>query len=134
MADREIELLPALPDLRGLFTRGLVPSRQRGEASVPTRTVMVTGVAQDLGRLADYDRVCGFALRDRVPPSWLHVLAFPLQVHLLAGRDSTIRLAGIVHVSNLMTQHRPVQAGRRSSPSASAPPTCAPTAGAHWST
>ncbi|HEX5335933.1 MAG TPA: MaoC/PaaZ C-terminal domain-containing protein, partial [Propionicimonas sp.] len=65
-------------------------------------------IRPDPDRLADYDRVCGFALRDHVPPTWLHVLTFPLHIHLLAGAGSTIRLAGSVHVANRMRLHRPV--------------------------
>ncbi len=109
--DADVELLPALPRLGPLVAKALVPNPDRGPARVPTRTTLVTGVRQDRARLADYDRVCGFALRDRVPPTWLHVLTFGLHVHLLSGADSTIRLAGAVHVSNRMRLHRPVDAG-----------------------
>lgn len=109
--DAEVELLPALPPPGPLLAKALVPSLDRGPTRVPTRTVLVTGVAQDRARLADYDRVCGFALRDRVPPTWLHVLTFGLHVHLLSGAGSTIRLAGAVHVTNRMRLHRPVDAG-----------------------
>ncbi|MGC3994286.1 MAG: MaoC/PaaZ C-terminal domain-containing protein [Propionicimonas sp.] len=108
MSDADVELLPALPALGPLFAKTLVPSLDRGPARVPSRTALVRGVTQDVARLSDYDRVCGFAVRDRVPPTWLHVLAFPLHVHLLSGPESTIRLAGAVHVTNRMRLHRPV--------------------------
>lgn len=110
MTDREVELLAAMPPLAVLFAKALLPSASRGGARVPQRTAMVTGITQDLARLADYDRVCGFALRDHVPPTWLHVLTFPLHVHLLSGRDSSLRLAGVVQVTNRMRLHRPVTA------------------------
>lgn len=106
--DADVELLPTLPGPAALMARALVPSLDRGPARVPARTVVVAGLRQDAARLADYDRVCGFTLRDRVPPTWLHVLTFPLHVHLLSGADSTIRLAGAVHVSNRMRIHRAV--------------------------
>lgn len=108
--DRDIELLPQLPKLGPHFAKALLPSFDRGDARIPSRTAMVTGIHQDAERLADYDRVCGFTLRDQVPPTWLHVLTFPLHVHLLSGAESTVRLAGVVHVSNRMTLHRPVTA------------------------
>ena len=108
MADREVELLSSMPALGPLFAKALLPRVAKGPARVPGHTAVVTGIQPDPDRLADYDRVCGFALRDHVPPTWLHVLTFPLHVHLLGGADSTIRLAGAVHVANRMRLHRPV--------------------------
>jgi acyl dehydratase len=100
--------LPELPSLVPLFAKAVLPSLDRGPARIPGDTVLVRGVGQDLGRLADYDRVCGFGLSEVVPPTWLHVLTFGLHIELLSGRDSTVRLAGVVHVSNRMRLHRPV--------------------------
>ena len=37
----------------------------------------------DRERLAAYDRVCGFPLRDRLPATYPHVLAFPLHLALM---------------------------------------------------
>jgi acyl dehydratase len=100
--------LPGLPSLVPLFAKALLPSLDHGPARIPDDAVLVRGVTQDLARLADYDRVCGFALSEVVPPTWLHVLTFGLHIELLSGRESTIRLAGVVHVSNRMRLHRPV--------------------------
>ena len=108
MADRPVDLLPAMPRLGALFAKAVLPVFHRGPARLPETTAMVIGVQPDPSRLADYDRVCGFTLRDHVPATWLHVLTFPLHIHLLSGPDSTIRLAGAVHVSNRMRLHRPV--------------------------
>lgn len=108
MTDREVVLLPAMPPLGPLFAKALLPRIDDGPARVPTVTAVVVGIRPDPQRLADYDRVCGFTLRDHVPPTWLHVLTFPLHIHLLGGPDSTIRLAGAVHVSNRMRLHRRV--------------------------
>lgn len=108
MADRQVDLLPAMPSPGALLARALLPSLDRGPARIPDVTAVVTGIQPDPARLADYDRLCGFTIRDRVPPTWLHVLTFPLHLHLLAGAGSTIRLAGAVHVANRMQLHRPV--------------------------
>jgi acyl dehydratase len=70
---------------------------------------MMTGVQQDVRRLADYSEVTGGVLSDRLPATWLHVLTFPLQVQLMAGRDFPFPMVGMVHVANVMTQHRPVR-------------------------
>ncbi len=106
----QIEVLPAVPRLGALFAKALLPRLGEGAVRVPERTAMVLGLTQDRDRLADYARVCGFPLRDVVPPTWLHVLTFGLHIHLLSGPDCSIRPAGIVHVSNRMTLHRRVDA------------------------
>lgn len=99
-----------LPGLAGLFARAAATGvgRPGAAAPLPDRVARVASHTQDLARLAAYDRLCGFGLTDRVPPTWLHVLTFPLQVALMAERDFPFALAGLVHASNAMTLHRPV--------------------------
>jgi acyl dehydratase len=63
------------------------------------------------GHLAAYDRVCGFRLRDRLPPTYPHVLAFPLAMDLLTGPFPFSPL-GLVHVANRIEQLRPLHAGQ----------------------
>jgi len=108
-SDREVELLDHLPSMAGTFVKALVPTK-KGIAEIPLHAVAVTSYAQDSARLAQYNRVCGFTLRDEVPSTWLHVLTFPLHVRLLGSSQSNIRLVGVVHVSNHIVQHRPVLA------------------------
>ncbi|WP_062306456.1 MaoC/PaaZ C-terminal domain-containing protein [Demequina subtropica] len=105
--ERPVERLDGLPAMGASFARALVPSR-KGEARVPSHAVRVEGVRQDLDRLAEYSRVCGYTLRNAVPATWIHVLTFPLHVSLLGDRRSSVRLVGAVHASNSMTMHRAV--------------------------
>jgi acyl dehydratase len=108
--DVDIELLSGLPSVGGGIARALLPAKRGGpDGALPGRRVMVTGLEQDADRLAAYSRVCGFTVRDTVPATWLHVLTFPLQVHLMASGDFPLALAGLVHVSNEMRLHRPVR-------------------------
>ena len=81
--------------------------------SLPDREVVLADVVQSAGRLATYDRVCGFGVRDLVPATWLHVQTFPLQLVLLSAPDSPFSLAGMVHVTNSMTLLRSVSVGER---------------------
>lgn len=119
--DVDVELLDGLPRIGAEIARALVPTRRGGpDGRLPARRVMVTDLAQDAERFAAYSRVCGFALRDTVPPTWLHVLTFPLQVHLMAAPDFPLALPGLVHVSNEMRLHRPVGVGERLTLSSSA--------------
>ena len=101
--------LPELPDVGLHVVRAALPrSRPPATAGLPDVEVSVRGVAQAPGRLAAYDRLCGFSLRDLVPATWLHVLAFPLQTWLMARADFPFPLAGIRHLSNEMTLLDPV--------------------------
>lgn len=109
--------LDALPDLGRLIVKaaalGVAKRSGDGDGALPDRAFVVADLAQDAARLAAYDRVCGFPLRDAVPATWLHVLTFPLQAALMSQRDFPFPLAGLVHLSNAMTLHRPVTAGER---------------------
>lgn len=84
------------------------PWRPSPEAGLPERRVRVQGIRQSVSRLAAYNRVCGFGLRDVVPSTWIHVLSFPLQTWLMAQRDFPFPLVGLVHVTNTIEQLRPV--------------------------
>lgn len=103
-----------LPDVAPLLVRAAtnhVGRRPSGAPELPRTVVRVARLRQDLARLAAYNRVCGFGLRDHVPPTWLHVLTFPLQAALMAGRDFPFAPAGLVHASNTMTLHKVVGVG-----------------------
>jgi acyl dehydratase len=112
---RDVEVLDRLPATGPMLARAALTSvgRPGARAGLPRRSVVLHGLEQDADRLAGYSRVCGFTLRDRVPPTWLHVLTFPLQTHLLTSRDFPFAPAGMVHVANRMTLHRPVEVGER---------------------
>ncbi|HBX80001.1 MAG: MaoC/PaaZ C-terminal domain-containing protein [Propionibacteriaceae bacterium] len=108
-------VLPAVPDVKADLLKALGTSfgRKGAPGGLPEVTAVVRDVTQDRERLAGYDRVCGFRLRDQVSATWLHVLTFPLQTHLMARRDFPFPLPGVLHVSNSMTQYRPVLVSER---------------------
>lgn len=108
-ANRPREVLTAPPAMGKAFVRALKPSRASAVPRIPKRAVSILNQRQDLNRLAEYARVCGFTLRDQVPATWLHVLTFPAHVHLLSDSESSVGLVGAVHVSNSMTLRRPVE-------------------------
>lgn len=108
------------PDLAALYGRaalGGVPGASRlpfvggrGER-LPDLELELDGVQAETDRLADYCRVCGFTLRDTLPATFPHVLAFPLQMRLMADGNFPFALLGLVHLDNAITQHRPVRLG-----------------------
>jgi acyl dehydratase len=109
MADPRTLTLDDTPNLAVLFTRAAATSIGR---SGPLQDVQVRRprARVHLPQLAAYDKACGFALRDALPATYLHVFVFPLQMVLMADRRFPLGLAGLVHVRNRIVQHRPVDA------------------------
>jgi len=92
-----------------------LPFLPGGSREIPELELVLTDVAvdRDRDRLAAYDRVCAFALRDELPCTFIHVLAFPLQLALMTDGSFPFPAVGLVHIENRITQHRPVRLGER---------------------
>lgn len=88
----------------------LGPLRRRPD-ELPDRELTREGVAIDREHLTAYDRVCGFRLRDELPATYPHVLAFPLAMELMASGSFPFGVLGLVHVGNAIEQVRPLDAG-----------------------
>ena len=78
---------------------------------VPDTTLVLEGVSVNRERLSFYDRVCGFPLRDQLPCTFPHVLAFPLHLELMTTPAFPFPALGLVHIQNRIVQHRPITAG-----------------------
>jgi MaoC like domain len=85
--------------------------RLKRPSELPDRE-LTRSVEVDRGHLAAYDRVCGFRLRDELPVTYPHVLAFPLAMDLLMGPFPFSPL-GLVHVANRIEQRRALRADER---------------------
>jgi acyl dehydratase len=68
-------------------------------------------VSAEPGRVADYARVCGFRVRDELPPTYPHVLAFPLHMRLMTDGSFPFRAVGLVHIENRIEVKRRLHAG-----------------------
>jgi acyl dehydratase len=75
---------------------------------LPALTLGLDEVALDPSHVADYARVCGFDLRDTLPPSYLHILGFPLAMSLMTDGAFPFGVIGLVHVANRIEHVRPV--------------------------
>lgn len=111
MATVELDRLPRLPALYGRAVLGLLPGGRAGAGDLlPDRELTVRRLQVDRVRLAEYARVCGFRLTDTLPPTYPHVLAFPLALRLMTFGDFPLPAAGVVHVANRIEQLRPLAA------------------------
>jgi acyl dehydratase len=58
-----------------------------------------------------YAGVCGFPVKDTVPLTYPHLLAFPLHLAILTDPSFPFPAVGAVHLTNSITGHRPVAVG-----------------------
>ena len=99
----------ALPMIPGASLLPFVPG---GGGEIPEGLDLeLGGVAAEPEDVAAYARVCGFALRDALPPTYPHMLAFPLHMAVMSDGSFPFGAVGLVHVENSITQRRPIGIG-----------------------
>jgi acyl dehydratase len=95
------------PTLLPLYAKALLGRHHGG--GPPSRSVVLHGHAIGTDHLAAYQRICGFRVQDLLPPTYLHVLAFPLAVTLMVEREFPFPVVGLLHLANVIEQRRPVR-------------------------
>jgi acyl dehydratase len=121
MTEQQLE---SVPDLRVLYGKAVAGStvkpvlkrvpgvggRFGGERELPDTELVVAGIEVDRDHLAQYDRVCGFRLNDLLPPTYPHILAFPMAMQVMTQADFPFPVIGLVHIRNRIEQLRPIGA------------------------
>ena len=100
----------ALPVLPGI---SLLPGVGKSGSSLPQLTLTRYDVPVDRGQVSAYSRVCGFGVKETLPITYPHVLAFPLHMTLMTDGDFPFPAIGLVHIENSITTHRAISAGER---------------------
>jgi MaoC like domain len=119
MPTRELNSAPSMLPLFARAGAAMIPGASRlpfvggGGREIPDLTLQLNDVAIDSERLAAYSRVCGFALRDTLPATYPHILAFPLQLSLLTDPSFPFPAIGLVHIYNRIALHRPIRTVER---------------------
>jgi hypothetical protein len=106
---RELESPPALAPLYAKAMLG--PALPGRGDDVPDRALALAAVEIDRERVADYARVCGFTLRETLPPTYPHLLGFGAAMALMTERSFPFSLLGLVHVANRISQRRAIPIG-----------------------
>jgi acyl dehydratase len=115
-----IRTLDSAPSILPLYARAaapmipgasLLPFVPGSGVEIPDLDLELAGVETDPNAVAAYAKVCGFALRDHLPPTYPHVLAFPLHMAVMADGDFPFGAVGLVHVENRIEQHRRIGLG-----------------------
>jgi acyl dehydratase len=104
------EVLASPPRLAPLLVKALLTAATRRGNDLPDTELVIEDVVADPTALTDYARVCGFRLATDLPPTYPHILGFPLAMRLMTDPGFPFPLPGLVHASNLIVQHRPVPA------------------------
>jgi hypothetical protein len=119
MPTRELNSSPSMLPLFARAGATMIPGASHlpfvggGGREVPELTLRLTDVEIDAGKVAGYDRVCGFAVGDVLPATYPHMLAFPLQLSLMTDPSFPFGAIGLVHIANRITQHRPLRSSER---------------------
>ena len=96
----------ALPMIPGASLLPFVPG---GGGEIPEGLDLeLAGVTAEPAEVAAYSKVCGFALRDQLPPTYPHMLAFPLHMAVMSDGSFPFGAVGLVHVENTSAQKRPI--------------------------
>ncbi|MFD2621995.1 MaoC family dehydratase [Streptomyces chumphonensis] len=106
LTTRELRTVPALVPL---YARAVLP-KSGGDGPPPRRELVVTARA-DAVRVRRYAEVCGFPTGGPLPPTYPHLVAFPLAMELMAARDFPYPLLGLVHLANEVECARPLAPG-----------------------
>src|SRR3954471_2810228 len=106
--------LDSPPRILPLYARAAAATvGRRGSAAIPTDLALeLPDVAIDPAHLAAYAKVCRFRLRDELPATYLHVVAFPLHLALMGDRRLPVR-RGRPHPRRQPDRPAPAGAPRR---------------------
>jgi acyl dehydratase len=117
MAARTLSSAPSMLPLYARAAASMIPGASllpfvpgRGK-EIPDVDLTLAGVRVDPDKVAAYAKVCGFALREKLPPTYPHVLAFPLHMAAMADGRFPFGAVGLVHIENRIVQHRPIALG-----------------------
>lgn len=106
----QAKVLSSAPGIPSLYLRALLPKKSQGKASsLPQKSLQLKSVTADPTKVKRYAAVCGFSSGNHLPVTYPHMLAFPLHMELMLSKDFPFALMGLVHISNSITQHRPIR-------------------------
>ncbi len=86
--------LPTVPVVNQL------PGIKRTSRTLPDLVLRTEQVAVDPEHVRRYAEVCGFARSDALPPTYLHMLCFPLHMAVMSDSEFPFPAIGTVHLEN----------------------------------
>ena len=111
MSDKHYDALPKTHTTYANIIKSLLPigdNRQVGKDELPQATYYVDDLHIDQGNLKDYRKICGFNDNGKIPITYFAVLSQALQMNMMVKEPFPFAMLGLVHIDNIVTQHRPV--------------------------
>jgi len=91
----------------------LVPGVRKTGGDLPDLALTRHDVPVDRAHLAAYSEVCGFPLKETLPVTYPHMLAFGLHMAIMTDGSFPFPAIRTVHLENAISQHRPILATER---------------------
>ncbi|WP_026550421.1 MaoC/PaaZ C-terminal domain-containing protein [Arthrobacter sp. Br18] len=116
MSEVVLRQVPGLPALYRDAVLLAARRRFRGAAvplTVPEIRYRADGVRVEARALTAFQHLLGEPARDTLPSAYVHAVAFPVAMSLLARPDFPLPLLGMVHLGNTVQQSRSIAVSER---------------------
>lgn len=84
-----------------------------GDDTIPDIVAELPDLEVRAEALAKYRKVCGFSHSPHLPVTYPHVLAFPMHMAVMTHKQFPLKLLGLIHVRNEITQYRPIETAEK---------------------
>ncbi len=111
MSDTHFDALPKAHTTYANIIKSLLPIGDNSKVSkdsLPSATYTVDDLHIDQSNLNDYRKICGFSDNGKIPITYFAVLSQTLQMNMMVKEPFPFPMLGLVHVDNLVVQHRPI--------------------------
>ena len=113
MSEVVLDAVPGLPSLYRSAVLGSIPRpwaggparKGSGSTALPAVRHTAAGVLPSVAELTRFQQVIGAAAHDLLPSGFIHTLAFPVAMSVMARPDFPLPLLGMIHLRNAV-QHR----------------------------
>tara|TARA_B110000503_G_scaffold21609_2_gene32892 strand:+ start:3171 stop:4073 length:903 start_codon:yes stop_codon:yes gene_type:complete len=127
------ELLSELPSLLGLFGKAMFKSDTfQLDQPLPYLSNYVKGVQIDQNHLRAYQKLLGFDQDQKLPPTYLSMLGFPMMLRIMTHPDFPMKAMGQVHLSNEITVFKNVPIDQPMTLTAGINDSCITAKGVEW--
>jgi acyl dehydratase len=98
-----------LPNTLALLGRaGFKRAIDTQEPKLPETVMQCRGMVIPGQKLAKFNELTSWQRHQHLPPTFIHLLAFPLQMSLVLEEAFPFALMGLIHIENMVQQLRPV--------------------------